>query len=195
MSSLFFVPRFVTITTPRLVLREFNLGDVPAFFAYGRLPEVTRYAGWGPYLTTEQVEQVLDRFVHWQFDTPRLRLVLAVTLDNRVIGDIGLSTRNEGTAEAELGYAFHPNTWGQGIGTEAATAMVDYGFGTAGWQRIFATCYLENEASAAILRKIGFRQEAILRQHQQRHGHWYDSLLFALTRPEWEITYPYHLRS
>jgi RimJ/RimL family protein N-acetyltransferase len=187
----FFIPALVTITTQRLRLREFNLGDAAAVFEYGRRMEVARYAGWGPYETLEEVEHLMERFTRWQFETPRRRLVLAVTLaeGGRVIGDIGLSTRQEEAAEAELGYALHPDYWGQGLASEAAVAMVDYGFRVVGWQRIFATCYLENEASAAVLRKIGLRQERILRQHAQRHGRWYDSLLFALFRSEWEISH------
>lgn len=188
----FFIPPLVTISTKRLRLREFNLGDAAAVFEYGRRMEVARYAGWGPYETIEEAERLMERFTRWQFETPRRRLVLAITLQEGgpVIGDIGLSTRNEETAEAELGYALHPDYWGQGIASEAAAAMVDYGFRLVGWQRVFATCYLENEASAGVLRKIGLRQETILRQHAQRHGRWYDSLLFAISRAEWEMSHP-----
>ena len=105
MSSPFFIPSLVMISTQRLRLREFNLGDAASVFEYGRRPEVARYTGWGPYETIEEVEEVLERFTRWQFETPRLRLVLAITLleGGRVIGDIGLSTRHEETAEAELG--------------------------------------------------------------------------------------------
>lgn len=192
MNSPFFIPPLVTIPTGRLRLREFNLGDAAAVFDYGRRMEVARYTGWGPYATVAEVERLMERFTGWQFETPRLNLVLAITLaeGGQVIGDIGLSTRREETAEAELGYALHPDYWGQGIASEAAAAMVEYGFQVVGWQRIFATCYLENEASAAILRKIGLRQETILRQHARRHGRWYDSFLFAISHAEWEMRQP-----
>jgi ribosomal-protein-alanine N-acetyltransferase len=186
----FFIAPMVTINTQRLRLREFNLGDAAAVFEYGRRMEVARYAGWGPYETIEEVEHLLQRFSGWQFDRPRRRLVLAMTLQagGPVMGDIGLSTRNEEAAEAELGYALHPDYWGKGIASEAAAAMVAYGFGVVGWQRIFATCYVENEASAAVLGKIGMKQERVLPQHAQRHGRWYDALLFAISRAEWEMS-------
>jgi RimJ/RimL family protein N-acetyltransferase len=175
------LPPNVRLRGHRLTLREFTLADAAALFHYSRLPEAARYSGWKPYTDIFEVESLLERFIGWQFATPRQNLVLAITLAGKLIGDIGLTSSRESPPEAELGYTIDPAFWGQGYGTEAAGAIVDYGFDRAGWQRIFATCDAENVASIRLLRKIGMKEKGLLRQ--VKGG---GSYLFALERPEWE---------
>jgi RimJ/RimL family protein N-acetyltransferase len=62
--------------------------------------------------------------------------------------------------------------------------MVDYAFAKAGWQRVYATCDVENTASVRLLRKIGLKEKGIVRQ--AAGGGSSGSYLFALEQPEWE---------
>jgi RimJ/RimL family protein N-acetyltransferase len=181
----FRVPPNVTIRTKRLVLREFSLADATALFRYSRLPEAARFSGWQPYGSIDEVEALLERFIGWQFAAPRQHLVLAITLEGEVIGDIGLTTTRESPPEAELGYTIDPAYWRQGYGSEGAAAMVNYAFAKAGWQRVYATCDLDNTGSVRLLRKIGLKEKGILRQAAGGGG-GRGSYLFALERPEWE---------
>jgi ribosomal-protein-alanine N-acetyltransferase len=70
--------------------------------------------------------------------------------------------------------------WGNGFGTEAAQAIVDFGFDVLGLHRIWATASPENLGSIRVLEKIGMIQEGILRQNLLVRGNWRDSVLFSI---------------
>jgi RimJ/RimL family protein N-acetyltransferase len=59
----------------------------------------------------------------------------------------------------ELGYRYLRTAWGQGVATEAARAVLDYGFGTLGLEVIVAVTHPDNHASQRVLGKLGFRPE------------------------------------
>ncbi|MEM9373557.1 MAG: GNAT family N-acetyltransferase [Planctomycetota bacterium] len=63
-----------------------------------------------------------------------------------------------GQPEPELKYAFRRAFWGQGFATEAGRALIEWGFDTARLNSIIATVSPDNQASHAVLRKIGMRE-------------------------------------
>lgn len=79
----------------------------------------------------------------------------AVTLHNRLIGCMGLNEDRD-RGQMELGYWIAVSFWGFGYATEAARAILGFGFGWLGLAGIIARHYTENEASARVLRKLGF---------------------------------------
>ncbi len=81
---------------------------------------------------------------------------------------------------AELGYWIGVPYWGNGYATEAATAMVKYGFGTLGLHRIFAGHFTNNPASAGVLRKIGMRHEGCQRAHILKWGKFLDLEMYGM---------------
>jgi RimJ/RimL family protein N-acetyltransferase len=109
---------------------------------------------------------------------PRREFELAVTHRGEVVGGAGL--RLQGPGEADLGYVFRRDAWGRGFATQAARALIRYGFDMLRLHRIWATCDVENGASARVLAKAGMTQEGRLRGHLLRRGAWRDSLLFAI---------------
>jgi len=69
--------------------------------------------------------------------------------------------------------------WGLGYATEAAAALLRYGFDQLGLHKISASCDPENIGSVRVLTKIGMRQEGHLRDQHRVRGQWRDRLLFA----------------
>lgn len=154
------IPNLVTIPTERLVLREFNLMDAAAIYAYSTKPEAYRFADHPPHASVYDSEEMIQRFIEWQFDMPRRNLVLGITLKNsprQLIGDIALTTTDDKSQEAELGFMLDPAHWNKGYGTEAAAAMLSYGFTRCGWEKITASCHKDNAASVALLKRIGLK--------------------------------------
>jgi RimJ/RimL family protein N-acetyltransferase len=90
----------------------------------------------------------------------------------------------------ELGYIFNPAFHHQGYATEAATALVRYGFQHFGIHRIVAHCNPENVASWRVLEKIGMRREGYLRKNvffqRTKDGIplWQDSLEYAILKED-----------
>ena len=75
--------------------------------------------------------------------------VWAVCSDDRVIGTMAVTA-------GELGYMFHPDVHGQGVGTQAAQDAIAKAFDEYDWPILYASVWDDNPASAALLRKCGF---------------------------------------
>ena len=89
--------------------------------------------------------------------------------------------------EADIGYELNPKYWNNGYATEAASAIVDFGFGQFGVHRIWADCIAENIGSAHVLEKLGMKLEGRLREHKYFKGRWWDTLMYAVLANEWEV--------
>ncbi|GER90810.1 N-acetyltransferase [Dictyobacter vulcani] len=178
----------VQLTTTHLTLREFEPADWQAVYAYETDPRVAAYMAYSAS-TPEECQSDLDFLADQQQDAHRLLFHLAVILQSsqRLIGTCGLKITNRAVGEAELGYALHSDYWGHGYMTEAARAMVNYGFKTLQLRRIMGTCIPENTASIRVLQKIGMQQEGHLRANKIIKGTIYDSLIFSLLTNEWQI--------
>jgi [ribosomal protein S5]-alanine N-acetyltransferase len=169
------------IETPRLILREFVADDWHALAAHSRDPRHRRL-----YPEHEDVDQfvrdLVTMFVASQNESPRRKFQLAAISreDRRLIGTCGIRVNNPELREANIGYAFDPEVWGQGLATEAATAMLAFGFDELGMHRVWAECVADNVASTRVLTKLGMRQEARFREHQYYRDRWWDTLIFAI---------------
>ena len=131
------------------------------------LPEVVQYL-YGEVLSRQEAADVLaERVALTSVREEGDCLVLAVErrADGRVIGDVALWLRSAEHRQAEIGFVFHPDAQGQGYAREAATALLAVAFGELGAHRVFGRTDARNEASAALMRRLGMRQEAHLREN------------------------------
>ena len=175
------------ITTERLVLREFGEDDWRAVLEYQRDPLYLRYYPWDDRSEAD-ARAFVEMFCEWQSGQPRRRFQLAILLreDGRLIGNCGIRRKLESDWEADIGYELSPRHWGCGYATEAARAVVDFGFNELGLRRISSWCIADNVASARVLERLGFRQEGRLRRNEYFKGRWWDTLLYALLAEEWQ---------
>ncbi len=104
----------------------------------------------------------------------------------RFMGQLSLHCWVKRHYRAELGYMFHPDFHGKGYATEAASAVVDYGFKTLGLNRIEAFTAPSNPASQNVLIKLGFSEEGLLKSHYRTPEKFWDSIVFGLVREDYE---------
>ena len=175
------------LSTQRLILREFVAEDWPAVLAYQQDPRYLRFYPWDAR-TKADAQAFVEMFLAQQREQPRRRFQLAIALppDGRLIGNCGIRRKPDNDREADIGYELAPECWGQGYATEAARAMVNFGFRELGLHRISSWCIADNTASARVLERLGFQQEGRLRQNEFFKGRRWDTLLYALLRQEWE---------
>jgi ribosomal-protein-alanine N-acetyltransferase len=186
----------VAIETPRLILRELGDKDAPAVQAYAGDIEVVRYLDWGPN-TPEDTAQFLAVARAARDALPRTTYHLAIVLEaaGELIGSCRIEIRSAAYGSGDLGYVLHRRHWGRGYATETIGALLGFGFERLALHRIWATCDVENRASARVLEKVGMRREGHLRQNVRRKGEWRDSYLYAILAPEWRDgswTHPSH---
>jgi RimJ/RimL family protein N-acetyltransferase len=174
------------IETERLLLRDFVEEDWRAVHEYGSDPEVVRYLPWGPN-TEGDSRDFISRSIAIQSESPRRRFEIGIVLkeEGRLIGGCGIRENNPTLMEGNMGYVLNKDYWGRGIATEAARALVRFGFETLNLHRIFATCFPENKASERVLQKCGMSLEGRLRENLLMRGEWRDSLLYAILDREW----------
>jgi [ribosomal protein S5]-alanine N-acetyltransferase len=175
------------LTTERLLLREFIENDWHAIFAYQADPRYLQYSPW-TYRLREQVARLVQECIRWQSEQPRSKFQLAIVLrtNHLLIGTCGIRMATAHVQEAELGYELHPEYWGQGYATEAARGMLAFGFQTLHLQRVWAECVAENIASARVLARLGMRYTQRLHQHTVMQNRWWDVLVYAIDRAEWQ---------
>jgi RimJ/RimL family protein N-acetyltransferase len=174
------------ITTERLILREFVADDWPAVLAYQSDPRYLRLYAWTGRAEPE-VRAFVQMFLEQQAAQPRREFQLAMTLPGNewVIGNCGLRRKSENDWEADIGYELAPEHWGKGYATEAARALIAFGFRELGLHRLSAWCVADNTASARVLEKCGLRLEGRLRENEFYKGRWWDTLLYGMLKSEW----------
>jgi RimJ/RimL family protein N-acetyltransferase len=172
--------------TPRLLLREFVIADWPAVLAYQRDPRYLQYYEWTDR-TPGDAQRFVQLFLEQQEEQPRRKFQLAVMLkeDGQLIGNCGIRKSANTSHEAEIGYEIAPAHWGHGYATEAARAIVQFGFAELKVHRIGAWCIAENVASARVLEKTGLQLEGRLRDKEYFKGRWWDTLIYGILEHEW----------
>jgi ribosomal-protein-alanine N-acetyltransferase len=101
--------------------------------------------------------------------------------DNLLIGGCTLSNVRRGvTQSAAIGYWIGERYSRHGHMHAALTAVLPFVFQVLALHRLEAACIPENEASRALLLKVGFREEGRARRYLQINGEWRDHVLFAL---------------
>ena len=104
-------------------------------------------------------------------------------------GGAGLAISQE-HQRAELGYWIAVPYWGMGYATEAARAVVEYGFANLRLHKIHAHVFAENAASSRVLEKIGMRREGRLRGHFQKWNQFIDVENFGIMAEEFRSAEP-----
>lgn len=171
------------LQTPRLVLRPLEPADAA---------EVQRLAGDRAIAeTTWNVPHPYEDGMAeaWIMSQARAhaegRLVnFAIVLrdETQLIGSIGLTMNPATRGSAELGYWIGVPYWNRGYCTEAARAVVDYGFERLVLERIHAHHLLRNPASGRVLAKIGMRHEGYARKPLHDDEAPQDLVLYGLDR-------------
>lgn len=105
---------------------------------------------------------------------------LAVTLDGKMIGRLGLDVKLPERSVGELWFVLDRALWGRGLMPEAARALVDFGFREQRLHRIFLECDPRNTGAIRLAEKLGMKREGQLRRHLFSKGEWCDCLFFGL---------------
>ena len=175
-----------TLETSRLRLRRFSLDDAADVFEYASDQETTRHVFWHPHASLHETIEFLNRHVQLAQNGETSEWAVEHKADRKMIGTCGFSWWRPEHGKAELAYALSRKYWNQGLVTEAATACIDYGFGTMGLNRIEARCMPDNVGSERVMQKCGMRCEGTLRQTMLVKGKYIDLKLYAILREEWE---------
>lgn len=100
-------------------------------------------------------------------------------------GTIGFEPATAVSGSAELGIMLASEYWGEGYGTKASRLLTTFAFEERRMHRMVAQAVGENVGSCRIWEKLGFRQEARLKEAAYHQGEYMDVLLYAVLEGEW----------
>ena len=176
------------LLTPRLALRPLTPADTDAVHAYQSREDVCRYVPYSPRSREEVAARLADPDKNRStLSAEGQALVLGVELHGTgaLVGDVMLFWRSAEHRGGELGYQLHPDHHGNGYAVEACGPLLALAFDGLGLHRVVARVDARNEPSARVLRRLGFRQEAVLVENEWFKGGWSSEIDFALLDREW----------
>ncbi len=174
-----------SLETERLLLRPFLPEDAPRVHRLANCREVTSTTLNLPFpYELQHARQWIA--THESLYEKNKQAIFAITIrvTKEMIGAVGLS-RNAAHARAELGYWIGHEFWNQGFATEAARAVIEFGFSRLKLNRIFAHFMAQNPASGKVMQKVGMQFEGELRQHVIKKGQPLDLHIYSILKSDW----------
>ena len=96
---------------------------------------------------------------------------------------------NQRFNRAELGYWIGFPFWGKGYATEAAQAMLKFGFEQLNLNKIYAVHTTENPNSGKVMQKNGMVREGELVDHYKKGNRYYTVIQYRMTKSEYQANF------
>jgi RimJ/RimL family protein N-acetyltransferase len=170
-------------TTVRL--RAIEAADLERIHTWMNDPEVRRYVAIrypGPRESEERwrKESAANSFAGG------VRLAIE-TKDGRHIGNLDLRDVRPEDRAAQMGIIIgEKEYWNNGYGTDAVITLLRFAFHEMNLNRVSLHAFEFNERGLACYRKCGFREEGRLREHYYAEGRYWDSIVMAILRHEFD---------
>ena len=169
--------------TTRLVARRAARDAAQQVFAaYAQDPDVARYMIWRPHRDVSETIAFLDRCQRsWQ-DGTAFPWTLWMKNDGSLAGMIDARVAG---GSVDIGYVLRRDLWRRGLMTEAVRFVVEWALSRPDVYRVWATCDVENVASARLLESVGMKREGVLRRwivHPNISGEPRDALCYAIVK-------------
>jgi RimJ/RimL family protein N-acetyltransferase len=172
------------ITTDHLLLRQFTYLDADDIIEFVSHPSVAR-------ITTEikpsaaKVKKYIDTQNSLQpFELNKcFDLGIELKEKSKIIGLVSMIRRDH--KQGQVGWALNIEYRGNGYATEAARALVAYGFAKLALHRIWADTSNINVPSWKVMERLGMRREGRYCESEFRDGQWIDTLVYAILTDEW----------
>lgn len=142
----------IRIETERLILRLPRIQDFERYVELMMDVEACRYIG-GHLPRGGAWRKFLQMPGAWMLQGFAMFAVEEKS-SGRWVGQMG-PWRPDGWPGNEIGYAFHPDAWGQGYALESAVAAIDWSFANLGWEDIIHCISPENIASKKVAQRLG----------------------------------------
>lgn len=176
------------IETERLILRDWQEGDITRFAAGTNTPAVMRHLGG--VMDAGKLALFEERVLGHRQRLGHTFWIVERKADGEVLGFCGLKVIDAPGAsfpgEMEIGWRFREDSWGQGYAREAAIASLEAGFGRFGAEEIFAITNIENTASWGLMLRLGMvRREELDFVDARFEPPVGDTIVHSITRKAW----------
>ncbi|MEJ7647369.1 MAG: GNAT family N-acetyltransferase [Chryseolinea sp.] len=148
------------VLTERLSIQRLKSEDAEEiFYAYASKPEATKFVSWSTHRSINDTKAFLrSADDSWRKGTA-YTFSVRLRIDSRMVGSFGV-LNDQG--KLQVGYVYGPLHWGRGYATEVCLSMIALLRRQPEVYRIQSFVDNENQASAGVLLKSGFIEEAKL---------------------------------
>jgi ribosomal-protein-alanine N-acetyltransferase len=168
--------------TPRLKLRPLRKTDSSAVYGMMSDPEVMAFWDWAAFDDPAVVDELVAGQLAQIADETALYWAVCPAGGDMAVGVCDLSDIDLHHRRAEVGFLFARAHWGQGYAAESMAAVVAHAFGALGLERLWARFHAGNDASKALLSRLGFSCEGLLKGHVLRDGERRDCEIWGRVR-------------
>ena len=139
---------------------------------------------WFGKLAPLGMEDEIAWYEHMRQDDRVINFAMEVA--GRYVGGCGLINIDHVHRRAEMGvFVGDKSLWGRGVGSEAITLVMDYGFDYLNLHRIHLRTFAGNTRAIRVYEGLGFQHEGRFRDVEWRHGRWQDMLYMSVLEAEW----------
>lgn len=169
----------------RVWLRALEAADLPAYRRAVDSVEVGSWAGY-PWPHSEATIERWYEDVRVRHGQGEYWFAVSPLGSDEFIGTVWLWSKGSRLDGLELSaFVTEEAGLGQGLGSDAVDAALDFIFGSYETERVWLTTEAENTRARRAFEKSGFRVDGTIRHHFRRAGVWRDSLLMAILREDW----------
>jgi RimJ/RimL family protein N-acetyltransferase len=167
-------------------LRGIDKEDLTLFVSWLNDPDVKRYLSLYNPLSHAQEEKWFEDLAHHSIAEQPLMIEVLDEQEWKAVGNISFINVDQQSRNAELGvFIGDKEFWGKGIGTKAISLMLDYGFKTLNFHRVYLRVFEPNKRGIHCYEKIGFKHEGAMREAYFLDGEYIDVLFMSILCDEW----------
>ncbi len=174
-----------SIETTRLILRSFRLSDAPVVQELAGVRDIADTTMNVPHPYKDgMAEEWIEGHESGYEEGASATFAVVLKNEARLVGAVSLRIERD-VNKAELGYWVGKPFWNHGYATEAANAILAYGFEELRLNRIHARHLARNPASGRVMEKAGMVLEGTARQDAIKWGQYEDLVSYGMLREDW----------
>lgn len=159
-----FFSKMPILETDRLYLRAIKQCDVDDIFEYSSDPKTSKYLLWDVHKSVRYTQEIVDLILAKYRSGEYNDWAIIYKENQKMIGTCGFTNIDAENSNVEIGYVLNPKYWNLGIATEVVQRVVEFAFENMKVNRVEAKFLFGNDASLAVMEKIGMKFEGYNRE-------------------------------
>jgi len=171
------------IVGDRIYLRPLEMEDVDSFVMWLSDKEIRQNLGGTTPFNKIRGREYIEKLYK---DDRNTNLGIVLKDGDELIGSTGLHDISTVHRNAEIDIVIgNKSFWSKGYGTEALKLMLGYGFDQLNLHKIFLRVFCYNPRAIRVYEKVGFKREAVSREHVYMNGEYCDDYTMGILEDEW----------
>ncbi len=180
-----------TLETERLLFRALKRTDLYDVHEYSANSKTSQYLLWDAHKNLDYTKNFIDVVIAKYKSGEYNDWAIVYKENKKMIGTCGFTRIDEENSVVEIGYVLNPDYWGMGIATEAVKRVIAFAFEILNANRVEAKFLFGNDASLAVMKKVGMKFEGYQREAMFVKGKFKTVGISSILKREYELNKKY----